>query len=102
MNTESKNIAAEILNQLGGRKFLAMTGAFNLMNDESALTMHLPKNEAKAKFLRIEININDTYNVIFRKQGPNYTFPEVAKFEGVYADMLRKLFTQVTGFETSL
>ncbi len=96
------NVAATILQQLGGNKFLVMTGANNLTSDESALCMQLRRNKAKAKFLRIELNANDTYNMIFRKTCKNYTFPIVAEYKDVYADQLQKLFTEVTGYYTSL
>lgn len=96
-------IASTILQQLGGGRFVAMTGAKNLASDECALTMHLPKNKAKAKYLRIELNSNDTYTMIFRAEDKkNFAFPEVARKEGVYADMLQPLFTSITGLYTSL
>jgi hypothetical protein len=95
-------VARTILSQLGGNKFMAMTGAKNLVGSEDALCMHLPRNKSGAKYLRIEITMSDTYNVIFRKHGKNYTFPIAAKFENVYAEMLQKIFTEVTGFDTKL
>lgn len=103
MNTTSTNVAATILNQLGGNKFKAMTGSFDIFSDESALVMKLRKNKSKAKYLRIELNMNDTYTMIFRTEHkPTYSFPVIEKIEGVYADMLRTIFTKVTGLETSL
>ena len=96
-------VANTILQQLGGNKFIAMTGSKNLVGSEDALTMQLTKNKAKAKFLRIEITSMDTYNMIFRgSMNKDYEFPEVARHEGVYDDMLQTLFTQVTGLDTSL
>lgn len=97
------NVATEILNQLGGNKFLVMTGVKNLGYSEDALVMTLRKNQSKAKYLRIELNTNDTYSMIFRGENKKeFTFPIIEKFEGVYNDQLRTLFTKVTGYYTSL
>lgn len=99
----TNQVATTILSQLGGRRFIAMTGSSNFIASEDALTMHLSRNKAGAKYLRIELTAADTYNMIFRKPaGKDFTFPIVAKFEGVYDDMLQDLFTQVTGLYTKL
>ena len=42
------NIPNVILQQLGGNKFLAMTGAKNLVGDGNTLRMTLPRNGSKA------------------------------------------------------
>jgi len=91
-----------ILQQRGGNKFLAMTGAKNLIADGNALTMHLRPNRAKAKYLRIELNKLDLYNVTFRKHDAACTFPVVAEFENVGCEALQSIFTKVTGFDTHL
>lgn len=98
----NEQIAQEILNQLGGKRFLAMTGAKNLAFDGPALTMHLTKNKAKAKYLRIELTDLDLYNVIFRKDGKDFTFPEVARYDGIEVCQLRDIYTDVTGHYLSL
>lgn len=98
--------AHEILEQLGGRKFLAMTGSKNLAYDNGGRTlqMHLTRNNAKAKYLRITLEANDTYTMVFSKPTGMYgmDLQEVAKYEGVYNDMLQTLFTKVTGLQTTL
>ncbi|HEY4326407.1 MAG TPA: hypothetical protein VGN20_20655 [Mucilaginibacter sp.] len=96
-------VAQTILNQMGGKKFIAMVGAKNLTGSQDALCMQLPKNNAGAKYLRIELNADDTYTMIFRKGiTKDCTFPEVSRTEGVYADMLQELFTAITGLDTKL
>lgn len=95
--------ATQILSQLGGNKFLVMTGAHTLINTGEGLTMKLRTNKSKANYLRITLNIMDTYTVEFQKV--NYsklTVTEVATFENVYCDQLQKLFTEVTGMYTRL
>ena len=102
-NQKNMEIAKTILSQLGGNKFVVMTGVKNLVSDGNALAMHLPRNKSKAKYLRIELNEMDTYTMTF--QGENkktFEFPIIAKHERVYFDMMRDIFTEVTGLYTSL
>lgn len=96
-------VAKEILHQLGGNKFIAMTGCKNFVGSEDALCFNVGKNKSKAKYVRIEINMDDTYTMIFRaNQAKDYTFPIVAKYEHIYNDMLQSIFTKVTGLDTHL
>lgn len=97
-----------ILEQLGGNKFLVMTGSHHLMFskvENNFLSMHLRRNIAKAQFLKIILQANDTYKMIFSKvTGKKYEqkLVTVKEFEGVYCDQLQAIFTQVTGLYTSL
>lgn len=54
-----------ILQQLGGKRFLAMTGVKNLVADGYTLRMTLPKNGSKANRLWITLNGNDLYDMRF-------------------------------------
>ena len=102
MNTPQ--VPAEILRQLGGSKFIAMTGSKNFTYDSKNpfyLSMHLTKNKAGAKFLKIELNGLDLYNVTFSKLIKEQIVT-VKSFENVYDDMLQNIFTQVTGLSTHL
>jgi hypothetical protein len=105
------NAATEILNQLGASKFLAMTGAKNLIDLGNGLRMKLTTNKLKAKYLVIELTEMDTYNMTFSTSkkvvDPQYGFKvdelvEIKKHTGVYADMLQKIFTSETGMLTRL
>ena len=94
-------VANEILNQLGGKKFLAMTGCYNLVADNNTLRMRLRRNKANATHFEVVLNSDDTYNIRFAKViGVNYT--PVKMVVGVYSDMLQSIFTEVTGLYTSL
>ena len=95
-------IANEILRQLGGNKFVVMTGVKNLAGGGNKLQMHLPRNSSKAKYLVIELNANDTYTMTFKAHDKAFTFPTVAEYTDVYNDMLQSLFTKTTGLYTSL
>ena len=64
----SNNIVAmEILKQLGGNRFLAMTGAKQLTYDDNSLNMKLSKNMSQANYLKITLNSLDTYDIRFYK-----------------------------------
>jgi hypothetical protein len=117
MITEAKQAAAEILEQLGGRRFMAMTGAKNLVYSEADgnwLSMHIPRNKSGAKYLKIVLNGMDVYTMIFSKTVKKYETLGGRKFcidekqvivrsiGGVYCDQLQKLFTEVTGLYTHL
>ena len=102
-----------ILEQLGGSKFLAMTGANHLLSDRNTLRMNLPKNASKANRLWITLNANDTYTMNFfrftagKLNKKTFTWTEdkkvnVKEFKGVYCDMLQDIFTSVTGMYTHL
>lgn len=101
----SKSVAQEILQQLGGNKFIAMTGSKNFMADGNTLIMHLARNSSKANRLKITLTPMDTYTMVFYK-GVTVDFQikivEVKKIEGVYHDQLQKIFTSVTGLDTHL
>lgn len=98
------DVANEILTQLGGGKFIAMTGAngFSAGRDGS-LTFRLPSNFAKdgINWVRVTLTAMDDYTLTFLKVRGVKTTP-VAEREGVYNDSLRAVFTSVTGLDTSL
>jgi hypothetical protein len=95
------NVAQNILQQLGGNRFLAMTGARGLVNHGDALSMQLPRNHSGANRLTIKLDANDTYSVRFWKLR-NYQAVDVVEHDGIYCDMLQRIFTQVTGFDTNM
>lgn len=97
------NSAQEILNQLGGNKFVVMTGAKNFTQEPNAINFQLPANFAKngINHVRIVLEGNDTYYVRFAKVR-GLDCKTIKECDGVYADGLRRLFTAITGLETSL
>lgn len=98
-------VADTILQQLGGRRFILMTGAKNLLNHskENALSFRIPgtMTHHKINYVKITLTPSDTYTMEFgRIYGTRYTVIEIV--EGVYCDMLTDIFTSKTGLETSL
>lgn len=99
-------VAEKILEQLGGQKFLAMTGANHLVTDGNTLRMTLPKNASKANRLYITLDATDTYTMHFFKYTAGHlnkkTFAwiedktvEVRTASGVFCDSLQAIFTEV-------
>src|SRR5580698_10794847 len=96
-----------ILSQLGGRRFIAMTGAKHLFSDNGgqALVFQLPARFAKDGINAVKITLDptDTYSVEFKKIGTarnGYKCTVVKAFEGVYNDQLRPIFESTTGLYT--
>jgi hypothetical protein len=90
--------ATTILNQLGGNKFIAMTGA-TCYSDGNTLISKF-KGSKVANIMYVTLNENDTYDVKLCKfRGLDVkTIKEVT---GVYAEMLKTIFEGTTGLKTS-
>lgn len=101
MTTEAKNyhVAKEILNQLGGNRFCAMTGSNNFGAGENKLSMKLKRNASGANYLIITLTPMDTYTMEFVSvRGAKRTVKKL--IENVYCDMLQSMFTDATGLYT--
>lgn len=99
---EQRENAALIIKQLGGNKFIAMTGAKNFGFDKNSLTFKIGRNSGKCNHVRITINFGqDLYEMEFLSVR-NYKVKVVKKFERVFADKLVEIFEQTTGLYTSL
>jgi hypothetical protein len=91
-------IAHEILNQIGGARFLAFTGSKNLVSTENGLMMKLTRNKLGASYLHIELNGLDLYDMTFiRIQG---AVKKVKCYNDIYNDQLEEIFTEATGLYT--
>lgn len=98
----TNSVAQTILSQLGGNKFLAMTGAKNLVGGGDSLQFSIGRGAVnKANKVRITLNVFDEYTVSFY----NYRkleMKEIETVEGVTVDALRAVFTDRTGMAVSL
>lgn len=92
-------VAQTILTQLGGNRFIAMTGSKQFIAGENFLRMRLSRNKSGANMLKISLNSLDTYDLEFLKVAKN-DFKTVKTVRGVYNDMLQDIFTSETGFYT--
>lgn len=106
MNQTHLEVATTIQQQLGGRMFAMMTGAkhFAAHTDErGALSFKLPSNFATRgiNYVKVTLTAADDYTVEFGKvRGLKYQVLD--RFEGIYAEQLRELFTRTTGLDTSM
>jgi hypothetical protein len=101
-------VANEILRQLGGNRFRAMTGARNFIADKEgrgALFFQIPRAKNGVNRVRVVLTPADEYDVTFTsvlKRKHNYTTNVVEAIQGIYADQLQEVFTRVTGLDTKL
>jgi hypothetical protein len=98
----SMEVAETILAQLGGGRFVAMTGAKLLMGGPDFLQFRIGAGARQGiNSVRIELSPDDTYTMIFSKiRGVDVK--EQHRLAGLYVDQLRPTFTEKTGFDTAL
>lgn len=105
MNTkeQSKAEAMEIIKQLGGNQFVAMTGAslFVYDHEKNANVSFRFKGSRKTNHVKIQLNAMDTYDLTFYKI-TTANFEIVKEYSGIYNDMLASTFKEVTGLNTRL
>jgi len=100
MTTTMQTTAETILAQLGGNRFIAMTGSSQFFSLESGLQFKLARNESGANKCRIVL-VGDMYTVTFYAIR-GIACRVVSETEMVYASDLRDMFTRTTGMDTSL
>ena len=99
-NEEAKTIAGTILKQLGGNKFIAMTGAHSFSYDKNGTMVLKFKGSKTFNGLRISLNSIDTYDMTFIKiRNLKFSKKEIS---GVYNDQLQSIFEEETGLYTHL
>src|SRR6056300_501486 len=97
----SKSQASELLKQLGGNKFISMTGAKNLTFSGLGLVMQIGKNSKGVTHVRFKLSSKDLYDIDFLSiRGSNVKTK--SKEKGVYVDQLGKVFKKNTGLKTGL
>lgn len=98
-------VAKIILAQLGGGRFISMTGAKNLIGFDDALSFQLSSTMTKNRANRVCITLgaDDLYKVEFSRYSPSaLKSQQIECIEGLYADQLRDIFEDRTGLATSL
>lgn len=101
--TQNATIANTILQQLGGGRFVAMTGSNGFLFGDSMLQFRVRRNQSRANRCLITLDASDTYTVKFcRITGRGLKVEIVAEQSDVYAEMLEPVFERVTGFATRL
>lgn len=92
-------VAKTILTQLGGNKFVVMTGARNIAGSEKDKSLSfklLMKTKNQCNYVRITLTPNDLYLVEFLSiRGTSYKVK--GSVDDVYCDQLLSTFENATG-----
>ena len=96
-------VAKTILEQLGGNRFIAMTGASSFAGGEFSLSFRIPRTN-KIKAVIVTLNGLDLYDMRFvgQKNAPSHEVFDVAVHKNVTFEDLQPLFTKETGLYTHL
>lgn len=103
---QATHFSTVLLQQLGGSRFKAMTGARDFVYDDEArtLTFRVMRNERKVTHVRITVEPSDTYRVEFLRvvTRGGYRVDTLRDDAGVFVDSLRHVFERGTGLYVSL
>jgi hypothetical protein len=93
----------QTLQQLGGNRFIAMTGAKNLAVDKSKNELHMKimRNSKGISHVRIRLTSLDLYDMEFLQVRAG-KIKIKSKEKGVYGDQLGKMFKKNTGLNVRL
>ena len=94
--------AKTLLRQLGGNKFIMMTGAKQMSIGKDGLTMKIGRNSKSITHVAIDLDRGkDLYIMKFIRVRKG--IPKVVKqYDGIYADNLNNIFEKETGLYTRL
>ena len=99
--TTTHSVTDTIIEQLGGARFAAMTGATFVVSETDQYVNVKFKGSAKANWMQVKLEADDTYTVTFMTaRGLN--IKGGATYDMVYSSDLQRLFTNVTGLYTRL
>jgi hypothetical protein len=90
-------VSKTILDQLGGARFVTVTGARNFAGSSDSLSFQLPRNPKRVTHVRITLMRTDTYAVTFFRTGKAPVMET-----DIYCNMFEELFFEHTGLYTSL
>jgi hypothetical protein len=93
--------AAVLLKQLGGNRFIAMTGAKGFAFSNKYMSFKIGRNSKGINFVRIAHNAKDLYDMEFGFVSVK-GIKVKKKVKDVYADMLGTMFTKYTGMNVRL
>ena len=100
----STSIARTILEQLGGSRFLAMTGAKDMIDLGNGLQVRVGRGAARGiNKVRIVLTTDDLYELDYYRVGRGgLDVHHIARSLAVPAESLRTCFTDITGFDCAL
>jgi hypothetical protein len=97
-----EQIAQTIIAQLGGKRFVKMTGARDFVATSCGVYFRLPGTpKAMIDHVHITLNSLDLYDVVYaRTRGKKYKV--IREVHDLYAENLQESFRQATGLETRM
>lgn len=100
---DESQVAKTILQQFGGNKALTMLGGqAMILPGGKALGIKWPnKKRSKGNYVEIELQSDDTYDMTFYNLSMKAK-KKVKEYKGIYADQLRDIFEQQTGWKLRL
>lgn len=90
-----------ILEQLGGHKFIVMTGAKNFTGTEKSLSFRIMRNAKKVTHVKVTLNWKDLYDIEFVRVHKLKVNP-ISEAKDIYFDELQRVFTEETGLHTQI
>lgn len=102
MTRDHATCAGIIKAQLGGNRFVAMTGAHGFYATSRGLVFSIPSRSSKRpNHVHIILDGSDTYTVLFQNVSMKRALT-LANVKGVHAENLRHVFEVQTGLTVSL
>ena len=86
-----------ILAQLGGERFVMMTGATGFMGSADSLAFKLGSNPRRVTHVRVTLTPDGLYDMTFFSTGKG---PQ--SHDGIHREMLQEVFGASTGLYTTL
>lgn len=97
------NKAWQIIEQLGGNWFIAMTGAYFISSKPGTINITFRfRGSRRANYCKIELNARDLYDVKFFMLTPQGRIANEYEYNDVCAESLQSVFTEATGLDTHL
>lgn len=93
--------ASTILKQLGGNRFIAMTGAKKFSFGPLGIGFKIGRNCKSINYIRINLNGLDLYDIEFIRIRKS-NLKVIKKIDNIYNDQLQSTFTTYTGLNTHL
>lgn len=111
--SDDMHIARTILSQLGGNRFIAMTGVKTIINEHNGLMCIFSSKNTKDRgtHFKITLNGNDLYDLEYYKivmkkdKDISYWIPTleiIKESKNIDVNNLRETFTSMTGLYTHL
>lgn len=88
---------SELLTQLGGNRFMAMTGVQKLLGTPNSLVLMMRSNPKRASRVVIRLDPSDTYTLTTHDRAGNTK----EEYTDIYADQIQNIFTEATGLVTT-